>query len=364
MDSATLTGAVQSCYSPRSKLHRFESTHVKRIFSTAFQLPVLFTICLTASLTACDFERVPNFYPEKGYTDHPQEMRDFVAGLRGYARELKPGFIFVGHGALPLVSANERTNGTPDSVYIRNLDGLAQDALFYGHDGIDQPTTDGRRNELRSYLDMARKNGNTTILATDFAVSEHKIDNAYQLSDDADYLGYVADHRELDNIPLYPDEPYKVNRRDILELDEASNFLVLTNTTLYSTRQALVDALAETDYDVIVMDFFFNGEEFTSDQIRQLQRKANGGLRLVLATVNIGEAESNRYYWKNHWVSNPPNWLKEEISGSGRYYVNYWTPTWQNIIYGSSGSYLYKIANAGFDGAYLLGLDAYQHFQN
>ena len=85
-------------------MHRFESLHVKRTFSTAFLLPALLTTCLTA----CDFERVPNFYPEQGFTDHPQEMRDFVGGLRGYAQGLKPGFVIVGQGALPLVSANER----------------------------------------------------------------------------------------------------------------------------------------------------------------------------------------------------------------------------------------------------------------
>ena len=329
--------------------------------SAKFLLPAL----LTASLSACNFEDVPNMFPEQGYTDHPQEMRDFVAGIRGYARGLKPGFFVIGHGALPLLSSNELTSGDPDNAYIRSLDGVAQDSLFYGYDGIDLPTSNSRRNNLRSYLDMARDTGNTTILVTDFAVTEQKIDNAYELNNDAGYLGFVADHTELDNIPIYPTAPYKANRRDILELSEASNFLVLTDTRLKSTRQELVDALAETDYDLIVLDFFFNGEEFTSEQVRQLQRKRNGATRLIVATVNIGNAENNRYYWKNHWASNPPNWLKEQVPDSdGQYYVNYWNPAWQDIIYGEASSYIYRIANAGFDGAYLQGLDAHEHFQN
>ena len=357
----TLTGAFPPCYSSRSTLCSKKVIRVKRNFSSAYLLIAL----LATSLTACNFEDVPDLYPEQGYTDHPQEMRDFVGGLRGYARGLKPGFLVVGQGALPLVSSNERTGGEPDGTYIRYLDGLAQDALFYGYDGIDQPTTDSRRNELRSYLDMAREIGNTTILVTDFAISEHKIDNAYQLSNEADYLGFVAEHRELDNIPLYPEQPYNANRRDILNLEDARNFLVLTDTGNYSTPQDLVDAIADTDYDVVVVDLFFDGEALTSNQIRQLQRKANGRIRLVLAAVNIGKAESNRFYWKNHWVSNPPSWLKEEISGSnGQYYVNYWNPAWQDIMYGNNESYLYRIANAGFDGAFLQGLEVYEDFQN
>ncbi|WP_299592456.1 endo alpha-1,4 polygalactosaminidase [uncultured Microbulbifer sp.] len=334
---------------------------MKWTFCAKFLLPTL----IAATLTACNLEDVPNLYPEQGHTDHPQEMRDFVGSIQGYARGLKTGFIVIGHGALPLLSTNELTSGDPDSVYIRSLDGVAQDAVFYGHAGIDQPTSDSRRNSLQSFLDMARNTSGTTIMVTDFAISEQKIDNAYQLSNDAGYLGFVADHTELDNIPIYPTQPYNINRRDIFDLDDASNFLVLTDTRLHSTRQQLVDELVNTDYDVIVLDFFFNGEEFTANQIRQLQRKSNGRARKVLATVNIGHAENNRYYWENHWVSNPPDWLNEQIPGNnGLYYVNYWNPAWQDIISGDEDSYIYKIANAGFDGAYLQGLDAYEHFQD
>lgn len=343
------------------------STHLAETLTVNWtsSAKLLFPALLAATLTACNLEDVPNLYPEQGNTNHPQEMRDFVADIRGYARGLAPGFVIVGHGGLPLVTTNERTSGDPDSAYIRSLDGLAQDSLFYGHDGVDLPTSESRRNNLRSYLDMARDTGNTTILAIDYAVSEQKIDNAYQWNNDADYLGFVADHTELDNIPLYPAEPNNANRRDILELEDASNFLVLTDTRLYSTRQELVDALADTNYDLIVLDFFFNSEEFTAEQVRQLQRKRNGRTRQVLATVNIGNADSNRYYWENRWSSNPPSWLQEEIPGSnGQYYVNYWNPAWQDFIYGEDGSYIEKIANAGFDGAYLQGIDAYEYFQN
>lgn len=43
--------------------------------------------------------------------------------------------------------------------------------------------------------------------------------------------------------------------------------------------------------------------------------------------------------------------------------VRYWEEDWQSVIYGSDGSYLRKILNAGFDGVYLDIIDAFEYFE-
>ena len=61
------------------------------------------------------------------------------------------------------------------------------------------------------------------------------------------------------------------------------------------------------------MDLFFNdGTPFTSSEIAQIKNKANGGKRLVLAYMSIGEAEDYRYYWQKDWERNKPSWLDAE----------------------------------------------------
>ena len=46
----------------------------------------------------------------------------------------------------------------------------------------------------------------------------------------------------------------------------------------------------------------------------------------------------------------------------GNYKVRYWTRAWQDLLYGSADGYLDKIIAAGFDGAFLDVIDAYDYF--
>jgi len=84
-----------------------------------------------------------------------------------------------------------------------------------------------------------------------------------------------------------------------------------------------------------------------------------------LAYISIGEAENYRYYWQSQWNNDPPIWLDEENPDwHGNFKVRYWEPEWQNIIYGNNQSYLKKVLDAGFDGAYLDIIDAFEFFED
>ncbi len=113
------------------------------------------------------------------------------------------------------------------------------------------------------------------------------------------------------------------------------------------------------------MDLFFkDGTEFSSTEISQLKNKANGGKRLIISYMSIGEAENYRYYWQNNWNTTKPTWLDaENPNWAGNYKVKYWNTEWQNIIYGNDNSYLKKIVNANFDGVYLDIIDAFEYYE-
>ena len=103
----------------------------------------------------------------------------------------------------------------------------------------------------------------------------------------------------------------------------------------------------------------------TVDDIASLKTKINGGNRLVIAYMSIGEAEDYRYYWQKEWKSSPPSWLAgENPNWLGNYKVRYWDLVWQDIIYGNDNSYLKKILDAGFDGVYLDIIDAFEYFED
>ena len=70
-----------------------------------------------------------------------------------------------------------------------------------------------------------------------------------------------------------------------------------------------------------------------SKDIEELKVKDNGGKRIVIAYLSIGEAEDYRYYWKKKWNKKKPKWIiKENENWEGNYIVKYWSPEWKNII--------------------------------
>ena len=127
-----------------------------------------------------------------------------------------------------------------------------------------------------------------------------------------------------------------------------------------------VEELSRSDFDLLVVDFANGERPWTKSEVLALQRKPDGSRRLVLAYLSIGEAEDYRFYWKKKWKKHRPSFLAAaNKEWKGNYKVRYWRSEWQRIIIGdadSDDSYLDQIVEAGFDGAYLDIVDAYEFF--
>jgi cysteinyl-tRNA synthetase, unknown class len=292
-----------------------------------------------------------------------QYMREFVQNISQYARTIDENFIVIPQNGQELVTKNGEEDGPPATEYLQAIDGVGREDLFYGYNKDDKATPSDEREYMIAYLDVCESNG-VEVMVTDYCSSQSKMDDSYQQNNNKGYISFAAPDRELRKIPGYPAQPYNVNNDNIEELSDAKNFLYLINPEEYGTRQTFLNALAATRYDIILIDYFYNGEEFTRNEISLLKTKNNGGSRLVIAYLSIGEAEDYRYYWKDEWKSDPPSWMKEENPDwEGNYKVEYWDPGWQDIIYGSSDSYLDKIMDKGFDGVYLDIIDAFEYFE-
>lgn len=135
------------------------------------------------------------------------------------------------------------------------------------------------------------------------------------------------------------------------------------NDFLYQLQNLDLTAIGNTKYDLVVMDYSSNGGasgEFNAAQIASLKRSP-GGEKIVLAYMSIGEAESYRFYWQPGWAPGNPAWLDaENPNWPGNYKVRYWNPAWQSLIM----SYTDRLLDAGFDGAYLDIIDAYQYYDD
>lgn len=296
--------------------------------------------------------------------DFKQDMRDFVQGISSYSKGINYSFIIIPQNGHNILTEDGENTGTPALEYIEAIDGVGREDLFYGYDNDNEPTSQADKEYLIAFMDIAENNG-VEVLVTDYCWTHSYMEDSYIQNTNRGYISFAADHRELDNIPAYPVTPYNVNANDITSLSDAKNFLYLLNPGSYATKEDFLNAIRNTDYDIVIIDLFYDGsEQLNTTDVASLKVKADGGARLVIAYMSIGEAEDYRYYWKAEWKTNPPSWLAvENPNWPGNYKVRYWDTGWQDIIYGNDNSYLKKILDAGFDGVYLDIIDAFEYFE-
>lgn len=135
-----------------------------------------------------------------------------------------------------------------------------------------------------------------------------------------------------------------------------SDLLKAAKTWVFQLQMIDVAALARSDNDVVVLD-----TDLSKADVARLKRKPGGGRRLVVAYVNIGEAEDYRSYWRKSWTATKPPWLgSSNDHWKGDHRVRHWHPDWQAIVFGNPGSIFARLIAAGFDGAYLDRVDVYQ----
>ena len=130
---------------------------------------------------------------------------------------------------------------------------------------------------------------------------------------------------------------------------------------LYQLQRARPDRIGETAFDLVVVSIAAAGN---SPKVIPALKSSAGGDKIILCYMSIGQTENYRFYWNPDWPKNPPSWLEEpDPVWAGDYWVRYWDPEWQRIIFGTPDSYLDQILALGFDGVYLDRVDAYQYFE-
>lgn len=147
-------------------------------------------------------------------------------------------------------------------------------------------------------------------------------------------------------------------RNETAPKPSARDLLRSAKSWAYQLQAINARELAATHYEVLVVD-----TDVGRSDIQRLQRKPDGRRRIVLAYVNIGEAEEYRSYWNKSWSSQHgrPEWLgASNDRWKGDHRVRHWHPAWQAIVFGNPQSIFHRLVAAGFDGAYLDRVDIYQ----
>ena len=132
------------------------------------------------------------------------------------------------------------------------------------------------------------------------------------------------------------------------------------NSWGYILQNCDIDKISKSGFSCIVMDYSYDGTEDGEFKTEDIDKIKQSGI-IPIAYMSIGEAEDYRFYWKNSWNENPPEWLgKENPEWQGNYAVKFWYEDWKNIVY----SYIDRILSQGFMGLYLDRVDVYEYWSD
>ena len=136
-----------------------------------------------------------------------------------------------------------------------------------------------------------------------------------------------------------------------------------------------IASAAASPYDLLVVDGTTgvgDGQAMTTEQVARLKLKPDGGRRLVVSYLSIGEAEDYRpdYFDKEYLAEDAPDWLMgENPDWKGNRIIRFCEEGWQRTILGDEQgrnlynsiepSPLYRLIELGLDGVYLDRVDVY-----
>lgn len=300
--------------------------------------------------------------PLTAQTNYREAMRHLVIDLSAYAKKTNPTFLVFTQNGNALFEA---PLDTPlKQAYLRAIDGVGQESLRYGDPDFGHRTPAETTTYLLSLLRFLNTQGKR-VLAIDYCDRPNQISEVLEKNRRENFVSFVANRRALDTIPSYAASPMNFSKKPVTTLVDLNNFLFLINPEGFSKVEAFLGALEKTDYDLVIMDAYFDGKLLSPQEVRQGARKSNGAQRLVFAYMSIGEAEDYRAYWQRSWSTTLPPWIESENPDwKGNYRVRYWDTAWRDILFGSPQGYLDQIIAAGYDGVYLDTVDTFYYFED
>lgn len=310
--------------------------------------------------------------------NYRKAMRDNLLMLIRYAKAQNPAFKIITHEGQDLLTKS-RWEYDREGYNRARLEAEAKDDSFLFHHNFTEQEPK-RYTDAYDYLQLVdavalnnlycgkgkenqvAKNHGLSTITIEQCADQNALEGSqvsamidkkitYGFTSLADAFNNTGDHNSLND-----------SSKNIEEVDDAQNILIITDDSRYSSKEAFVADLLKTNYDIIIMKpLFANHERFDAEDLRRLHFKRNGSKRMLIAELNVSETSPQDYFWQKDWAKGSPSWLvRESFSSPDGIIVRYWDPEWQKII----SRYFKDIVNEGFDGIFFTGVENYHYFED
>jgi cysteinyl-tRNA synthetase, unknown class len=316
----------------------------------------------TTQMLGIPLTQIPN------YRD---DMRKIVEELATFARGRDPNFTLITFGGTDLFSWSQREYdlaelkrpegmkaaqvadtelpvGFPMRRYQQRVDGFILDGFFCAPVRVPLADVEAMRNQRLKAL----------------SVDHCDADRAQAMFDQARRAGIVA-HIDTDmdkrfaSIPKF--RPIPENPNNVMNISTARSMLINLDNRSYGTKDDWLLALKNTNFDVLIVDGFYNGNmPLTKADVSTLKFKKMGAKRLVLAWIEISQASDDKFYWQREWRVGNPSWIHSlDRTNPGKYHVEFWNPAWKAIV----GRTFAGLMDLGFDGIVISGVEGYRRWE-
>lgn len=321
-----------------------------------------------------DIETPPRYIP-----NFRQKIRSNIDMIADYAHDQNPDFQIVLHEGEDLLKKNLWEYHLSGYNKVRNHSDPNDDPSFLYRTADDDTTGSLQPEDLPKFrrkinaialnnvfchgrkISSDLKQSDLRLIAIDQCPSSIMYEEALQeaFGENILFYGFINPDLAFNNI----DRRHIIseNAKNIFNLTDAKNILFLTDDSQYKKSYELIRNLQNSNFDVIVMPALFHGTEpFAPEDINSLKFKKNGTTRLVLAEMNLTEADPKMYYWKKSWKLHNPSWLvRPSFVNKDSYITQYWHPDWRKIL----STHLQGIIQTGFSGVFLTGLHNHHYFE-
>lgn len=314
--------------------------------------------------------RLPSINLYSDDLDYRDEMRTFIEKIAREGRGYKRDFIIMmknGNELLTQVVDIDLLLAAPSQGFIRTLDAMLVESLSFGHPTPDTPREEKEQELLLNDIKLAQ-DADLKVFSLDYAQTPKNINTAYALARKNKLVSYVAPDKGFrnDRIARIPARPYQENAHTVSNINKIKNYVYIDNPSGFGSAGEYALALHNTNFDMIITNIFHRRNTVLGPHnVRSMQFKKTGARRPVIAYMNIGHAQEGAFYWQDSWETGNPSWLLDRVPGhTDLYQVEYWHPSWQQVIFGNNLSFLYGIFKEGYDGVLLDGVEAYKPFEN
>ncbi len=294
----------------------------------------------------------PNPYAlfgENDRIDFRNRMRRLIMDIAAYAKRTQPGFAVMVENGLDLMTRDGTLKTDSQRDFAESIDGVLVEGLFGPE--IDIVT---RQNRL-TMIERHRVD-HWAVLASDRVTTPEQVAGPMREFASRGYLGVVAppDVSPAMPVPDLRSRPVNENSKNIMSLEDVQNYLNLFDASGFKNQGAMIERLASTNYDMLVVPLHHPTDRYLSRaDVRDLRIKRLGAQRAVVGRIALPVAEIGAYYWQAAWTERRPRWIQETGDQPGTLNTRYWTPQWRQILYGTPRSLIDGMISIGLNGVVL-----------